>query len=90
MPISKHDLANWYENEACKVSTGNISEFTDPMDIDSAYLNLHNTLQAQPVDLQNPVEPRTGSTLAGELLAVRLREHPPFGNIFLSLMLYFY
>ena len=60
------------------------------MDIDSAYPDLNNLLEAERVDLQNPIELRTGSTIAGELLAARLREHPPFGNIFLSLMFYFY
>ena len=89
VPEIKHDLVNRYENEACKVSTGNIAELTDPMDIDSAYPISNNPLQAESVDLQSPVEPRTGSTLVGELLAVRLRENPPFGNIFPSLMFYF-
>ena len=89
VPESKNDLANRYENEACKVSPGNISEFSDPMDIDSAYPFSNNPLQAKPTDLQSPVEPRTGSTVAGELLAVRLRENPLFGNPFPSLRSYF-
>ena len=88
VPESKHDLANRYENEACKVSTGNIRGLTDPMDIDSAYTISNNLLQAE--DLQSTVQARTGSTLVGESLAVRLRENPPFGNIFPLLMFYFY
>ena len=60
------------------------------MDIDPAYPNLNNPLQAEPLNLQSPVEPRTGSTGVGELLAVRLRENPPFGNLFPPLMCYLF
>ena len=60
------------------------------MDIDPAYPMLNNPLHAEPLDLQSPVEPRTGSTRVGELLAVRLRENPPFGNLFPSLTCYFF
>ena len=86
IPESNNDLANQYEDEACKVSTGNIREFPDRMDIDSEYPISNHPLQAEPMDLQSPNEPRTGSTLVGERLAERLRENPPFGNLFPSFM----
>ena len=85
----KNDLANQYENGACEISTGNISEFPDRMDIDSDYPVSNNPLQAELVNPQSPLEPRTGSALTSELLAERLRENPPFGNLFPSTNFYF-
>lgn len=88
VPEAKRDLANQYQNEACKVLTGNNRESPDHMDIDSeTTLPNRSVLQARLLDLPVPVEPRTSLTNVGELLAARLRENSPFGNLFPYLML---
>lgn len=87
VPESKKGLANQYQNEACNISTGIHKESPGSMDIDSeTTIPNRSVLQARPLDLPGPVEPRTSLTTAGEHLAARLRENSPFGNLFPYLM----
>lgn len=87
VPESKIDLAYQYQNEACNISTGNNRDSPDPMNIDpETTIPNRSVLQARPLDLPGPVESRTSLTTIGELLAARLRENSPFGNLFPYLM----
>lgn len=89
VPESKRDLANQYQDEACNVSTGNNRESPDPMNIDSeTTIPSRSVLQARPLDLPDRFEPRTSLTTVGELLAARLHENSPFGNLSPYLMFY--
>ena len=84
-PGSESLVAYPSENEMSKVSTDDtitLPDPPDPMDIDPepGDKNRTSSLNA-PLDLQGQVKPKTSSTIAAELLAIRLHESSPFGNV---------
>ena len=86
---SESDVANWYEIEASKGSTGKKRAPSDPMDLDSESSAINgNALKAETLYLPREVEAQTSETIIRELLAARLRANPPFGNVVPLLMFY--